>query len=148
MNLSSFLVSSLASTAQCSPPPSSPACRRRPASPSKPLCSSSWTESSTRETAPSPRTTTWRKRRRSRTKVTSCWSMWRTPSSSPPIRRSWLNTTPESRWHSSSMWVTLLRQEVQINAGLVISRADIHFASARKLCRLRPASLIHICVIY
>lgn len=122
------IVSSLRSTAQFSRPPWSPACPRRPASPSRPRCSSFWMESSTLETTPSTLTASWKKRRGSLIRVTSRWSMWRTLSSSPPVRRSWLNTTRESHWHWSSTWVTPLRQEVQISA-LLISQANIHFPS-------------------
>lgn len=99
------------SAAPWSPPPRSPARPRPPASPSRPRCSSSWTGSSTPATDPSP--TTARKRRGSHTKVASCWSTWRTLSSSPRARRSWSSTTPGSRWRSSSTWVTLMRQDAR-----------------------------------
>lgn len=112
------------STAQWSPPPWSPAHPMHPASPRRPRCSSSWTESPTRVTAPPPTTARQRMRMRSLIKVTSCWSTWRTLSSSLPTRRSWLNTTQESHWHSSSTWVTLLRQEVQIGASLLCCFPD------------------------
>lgn len=101
--------------AKWSPSPWSPAHPSNPASPSRPRCSSSWTTSPTRVTAPLPLTARQTMRTGSLIKVTSCWSTWRTLSFSLPTRRSWLNTTLESRWHSSSTWVTQCRHCISVS---------------------------------